>query len=141
MKAPGLRARRLRVSQKAPPVREAGHDVYDFRNPGPGDHGFGWRQCATPEQLKDPRAFRDEVLAHPVAAAAFAKDMGALTRADATVLVLPCGRSAHLELGIATGALQTTIVLLDDPISEPELMYLACNRMCVSIEEVVEALR
>ena len=122
-------------------LREAGHDVYDFRNPAPGDTGFGWRQCATPEQLKDPRAFRDEVLTHPIALAGFAKDMDALREADATVLVLPCGRSAHLDARLGrSGALQMTIVLLDDPMSEPELMYLACNRMCVTIEEVVEAL-
>ena len=23
-------------------LREAGHDVYDFRNPRPGDKGFAW---------------------------------------------------------------------------------------------------
>lgn len=43
-------------------LRATGHDVYDFRNPTPGDHGFDWRQCATSKQLQDPRAFRDEVL-------------------------------------------------------------------------------
>lgn len=117
-------------------LRDDGHDVYDFRNPAPGDTGFGWRQCATPEQLKDPRAFRDEVLTHDVARAGFAKDMNALKSADATVLVLPCGRSAHLELGYATGAAQRTIVLLDDPISEPELMYLACTAIATSLDEV-----
>ena len=121
-------------------LREAGHQVYDFRNPAPGDTGFGWRQCATPEQLKDPARFRDEVLTHPIARAEFEKDMFALRYADATVLVLPCGRSAHLELGFAIGDSQRTIVLLDDPMSEPELMYLACSKLCVSIAEVVEAL-
>lgn len=118
-------------------IREAGHDVYDFKNPGPGEHGFGWRQCATSEQLKDPRRFRDEVLTHPVAGRGFAKDMRALMAAEATVLVLPCGRSAHLELGYATGAGQRTIVLLDDPMSEPELMYLMNWRICVSLPEVL----
>lgn len=122
-------------------LRDAGHTVYDFRNPAPGDIGFGWRQCATPEQVKDPRAFRDEVLTHPVARAGFEKDMTALRDADATVLVLPCGRSAHLELGWAAGAGQRTIVLLDDPMSEPELMYLACSDICLSIADVVQALR
>lgn len=122
-------------------LREAGHGVYDFRNPEPGDHGFGWRQCASPEQLKDPTRFRDEVLTHPIARAGFAKDMGALMGADATVLVLPCGRSAHLELGWATGAQQRTIVLLDDPMSEPELMYLACTHIAVSFGEVVALLK
>lgn len=121
-------------------LRDVGHDVYDFRNPSPGDNGFGWRQCARPEQLKDPKSFRDDVLTHPVAHASFAKDMVALSGADATVLVLPCGRSAHLELGWATGARQRTIVLLDDPISEPELMYLACTSIAVSFDEVLAML-
>lgn len=76
-----------------------------------------------------------------MARAGFLKDMNALTAADATVLVLPCGRSAHLELGYAIGAKQKTLVLLDDPISEPELMYLACSHMCVTLNEVIEALR
>jgi len=118
-------------------LRAEGHDVYDFRNPAPGDTGFGWRQCATPEQLKDPRRFRDEVLTHPIARAAFQKDMGALRAADLTVLVLPCGRSAHLELGWGARNAQS-IVLLDDPISEPELMYLECSAICVTISEVIE---
>lgn len=122
-------------------LRAAGHDVYDFRNPEPGDTGFGWRQCATPEQLTDPRRFRDEVLTHPIARAGFAKDMNALKAADATVLVLPCGRSAHLELGFAEGSGQDTFVLLDDPMSEPELMYLMNTQICTSLAEVVEYLR
>jgi hypothetical protein len=119
----------------------AGHDVYDFRNPAPGDTGFGWRQCATPEELRDPRSFRDVVLKHPIARSAFQKDMNALACAAATVLVLPCGRSAHLELGWAAGVGQKTIVLLDDPMSEPELMYLMNTAICVSLEEVIDALR
>lgn len=121
-------------------LRENGHDVYDFRNPAPGNNGFGWRQCATEAQLKDPRAFRDDVLTHPVALAGFELDMAALRGADATVLVLPCGRSAHLELGWSTGAGQRTVVLLDDPMSEPELMYLMNTIICVSIDEVLSSL-
>lgn len=119
-------------------LRSAGHEVYDFRNPAPGDNGFSWRQCATADQLKDPRRFRDEVLVSDVAQAGFAKDMNALRAAEVTVLVLPCGRSAHLELGWGARNAKS-IVLLDDPISEPELMYLACDYIAVSIEEVVES--
>lgn len=121
-------------------LRADGHDVYDFRNPEPGDQGFSWRQCATPEQLKDPRAFRRDVLTHPIARAGFEKDMAALRSADATVLVLPCGRSAHLELGWAVGAGQRTVVLLDDPMSEPELMYLMNTYVAVGIHDVLEHL-
>lgn len=121
-------------------LREDGHAVYDFRNPEPGNTGFSWRQCASPEQLIDGRRFRDEVLTHPAARAAFALDMNALRNAEATVLVLPCGRSAHLELGYATGAGQRTLVLLDEPMSEPELMYLMNSQICVSLDEILETL-
>lgn len=122
-------------------LRKEGHEVYDFRNPAPGDHGFSWTQIVGDDRaaLKDARRFRDEVLTHPIAQAAFDKDMGALRDADATVIVLPCGRSAHLELGWGARNARS-VVLLDDPMSEPELMYLACNTICVSIEEVVHAL-
>lgn len=121
-------------------LRNVGHIVYDFRNPAEGDHGFGWRQCATQAQIKNPRAFRDEVLTHPIARAGFNQDMTALREAEVTVLVLPCGRSAHLEVGYAVGAKQRTIVLLDDPLSEPELMYLACTDLCTTLGEVIESI-
>jgi hypothetical protein len=122
-------------------LRAANHVVYDFRHPAPGDTGFAWSSCSPdPEALKDPRLFRDEILLHPLCQRGFDLDMGALRAADATVLVLPCGRSAHLELGFAAGAGQKTIVLLDDPMSNPELMYMACSKICVSISEVVTAL-
>jgi hypothetical protein len=129
-------------------LRKEGHEVYDFRNPEPGDHGFSWTQVLprNPDlsvdrsALTDPQRFRNEVLSHPRARASFAKDMKALTEADAVVLVLPCGRSAHLELGIGIGIVvrKPTFVLLDDPMSEPELMYLACTRICITFEEVAE---
>jgi hypothetical protein len=122
-------------------LRAHGHDVYDFRNPAPGNTGFSLRSCATDEQLRDARRFRDEVLTSDTAQRGFQLDMEALRYADATVLVLPCGRSAHLELGYAVGAGQGTIVLLDDPMSEPELMYLMCGRICTTVDEVVLALR
>lgn len=119
-------------------LRDVGHEVYDFRNPEPGDHGFSWTQCAlTPEHLKDPKLFRDKVLAHPIARSGFNKDMNALAAANTTVLVLPCGRSAHLELGWAAGRGQRTVVLLDDPMSEPELMYLMNTAICTTMAEVL----
>lgn len=122
-------------------LRAEGHEVYDFRHPGPGEEGFGWRFVTTdPAALKDARRFRDEVLPHPSCKKGFDLDMNALRAADATVCVLPCGRSAHLELGYAIGDGQLTIALLDEPMSEPELMYLACSYICVNVAEVVSVI-
>lgn len=122
-------------------IQEAGYNVYDFRNPIPGNYGFSWRECGTEEELKDPSVYRDKILESEPAKRGFAYDMSALQRAYATVLVLPCGRSAHLELGYAVGMRQRTIVLLDTPLSEPELMYKMVDRICVNMSEVLGALR
>jgi hypothetical protein len=121
-------------------IRGIGMEVYDFRHPSEGDYGFSWSQCASKDDLLSPRRFRD-VLSLAVPQAAFKKDMTALAGADVTVLVLPCGRSAHLELGWAAGHGQRTIVLFDDPISEPELMYLACTDLCIDLADVLLTLR
>ena len=59
--------------------------------------------------------------------------------ADATILVLPCGRSAHLELGYAAGLGQITGVLMNGP-DEPELMYKARSFIADSIDEVIREL-
>jgi nucleoside 2-deoxyribosyltransferase len=48
--------------------------------------------------------------------------MDALNAADVTVLVLPCGRSAHLEAGYTAGQGKPVVILLDQTF-EPELMY------------------
>ena len=53
-------------------------------------------------------------------------------------VVLPCGRSAHLELGHAVGRGKKTAVLLTD--GEPELMYRMVDHLVVSVDELLSAL-
>lgn len=59
---------------------------------------------------------------HPRAIEGYDADFAAMEKADTFVMVLPCGKSAHLELGWAIGAGKRTAILLEDPV-EPELMY------------------
>ena len=115
-----------------------GHDVYDFRNPEPGNTGFSWSGIDPGWHDWAPEKFR-AMLDHPVAAHAFGRDMAALRWCEACVLVMPCGRSAHLELGYASGAGKLTAVLLSD--GEPELMYGMIDHLCVNVDEVRLALR
>ena len=65
--------------------------------------------------------------------------MTALQDCDALVMVQPYGRSAALELGWAKGAGKRTIVMLAD--GEPELMLLMADHFCLTLDEVLEALR
>jgi len=118
-------------------LRQAGHEVYDFRNP-PQSTGFAWSEI-DPEWKSWRAADYRAKLQHPRAQEGFASDFGAMQWADVCVLVLPCGRSAHLELGWCAGAGKKTIILTRDG-EEPELMALMASSICVSIGEVIDQL-
>lgn len=117
-------------------LRHDGHDVYDFKNPLPGEHGFSWRSVTdVPPEAWTAEHFSSKVLDHEVAARGFELDMCALERASACVLVLPCGRSAHLELGYAIGRMLSIVYM--PKLEEPELMY----RMCDYVETTLDGVR
>lgn len=118
-------------------LRECGHQVYDFRNPEPGNTGFHWSEIDPEWKAWDPQLFR-QALRNPIAADGFDRDMRALTDCEVCVLVLPCGRSAHLEAGIAAGSGKSVIIFIPEP-SEPELMYSACRKIVVDTHELVFA--
>ncbi len=110
-------------------LKAAGIEAYDFRNP-PNGAGFGWGEIMPSFDIDEQSADAKEYLAaldHPRGIEGFNSDFAAMQRADTFVLVLPCGRSAHLELGWAVGAGKRTAILLDpDPDTNtitPELMY------------------
>lgn len=76
------------------------------------------------------------MIAHPRADAGFRSDFDAMQRADTFVMVLPCGKSAHLELGWAIGAGKRTVILLEDPV-EPELMYKMADYLATSLDDLM----
>jgi hypothetical protein len=101
-------------------LREMDHEVYDFRNPEAGDQGFHWLEI---DAKWESWSLAEYIagLRHPLASAGFGKDFAAMQRADACVLVLPCGRSAHLEAGWFVGNFKPLLILVEQ--IEPELMY------------------
>lgn len=118
-------------------LREADFEVYDFRNP-PGRDGFSWSAIDPEWQNWSAGEFR-RALGHPLAQAGFGADMGALAACDACVLLLPCGRSAHLELGYAVGAGKYTAIY-QTGINEPELMYRMCNLVTDNIGTLIASM-
>jgi len=115
-------------------LRREGYDVYDFRHPAPGNEGFQWAAIDPHWQTWTPAQYQ-AALEAPLAALGYAQDKLALDRADVTILLLPCGRSAHLELGYAIGRGQHTAILMREPM-EAELMYKMAERICLSTEEL-----
>ncbi len=118
-------------------LRAAGHDVYDFRDPEHGNTVFTWDEIDPDFEHWSKRQFRDS-LRHPLAKSGFASDFGGMQWCEACVMVLPCGRSASLELGWCIGTGRRSIVLLDD--GKPDLMFKLADHVCVSMDEVVSAL-
>lgn len=118
-------------------LRQRGHEVYDFRNPRPGDHGFAWSEIDPSWEGWTPWRFR-QLLDDPIAVNGFASDFAAMEWADTFVLVLPCGRSAHLEAGWAVGAGKPTALLLHEDKFEPELMYRMAALIACDLNEVAD---
>lgn len=123
-------------------LRNHGHEVYDFKNPAPGNTGFAWSSIDPDWQNWGPEGFR-EGLDHPIAQDGFGHDFRAMEWADQCVLVLPCGRSAHLEAGWFTGNGLPLTIYAPVPV-EPELMYLLAKEsaaVCTNLAEVVERVK
>jgi hypothetical protein len=130
-------------------LHAAGIDCYDFRDPE-GGTGFSWREVKS--AYDGPRIGTDGIRAkgsdwetvneylamvnHPRAIEGFNADFAAMEKADTFVMVLPCGKSAHLELGWAIGAGKRTAILLEDPV-EPELMYRMADYLAPSLFDLL----
>lgn len=112
-------------------LRANGHEVYDFKN---SSTAFGWEMIDPKWETWSSAQFV-EALVHPLAKVGFQADMDALTLCEACVLLLPCGRSAHIEAGYAAGQ-GKRLVILTDSHERPELMY-AMGRVALSDKELL----
>jgi len=116
-------------------LRGDGYDVYDFRNPE-ASTGFHWSEIDPEWEKWDTVNFRLFLMEHPLAKSGFEIDMEALKKSDAVVLVLPCGRSSHLELGWAIGAGKPGFIYQPKTEQmEPELMYRMAT-ICTDFSEL-----
>jgi len=116
-------------------LRQAGHEVFDFRNPPHGGHGFHWTEVDenAPNWTFEQYA---EGMHHPLAERQFQADAAALDWADTCVLVLPSGRSAHVEAGWMGGAGKKVVVYIPE-MQEPELMYKLFGAVVGSLEDLI----
>jgi len=132
--------RNVLQSEAVVTLRQAGHEVYDFKNPPNGVPGFAWSEI-DPDWLGwKASKYRELLTTHPIAARGYMNDFRGMEWADTCVLLLPCGRSAHLEGGWFAGRGKRLIIWTHDG-EEPELMALMANHICVSADEVLAALK
>jgi hypothetical protein len=124
-------------------LEAAGMPCYDFKNPKlPTSNRkmspFRWADITMDRDFNGGVSV-DAYLAgmkNSLARDGLRSDYSAMRQADTMVLVLPCNRSAHLELGWAVGMGKRTAILLEDPM-EPELMYGLVDYLAPSLHDLL----
>lgn len=110
-------------------LRSAGHEVYDYRT-----EGFEWSSVGM-DGVDVPYDQLRDILEHDECVRKFEQDENALDWAEALVLVLPAGRSAHTEFGYMCGRGVWTVVIWSP--SEPDLLHMMADRIVETVDEAV----
>ncbi len=122
-------------------LRSAGIECYDFRNPSLNNYGFSWKSIDTFWQEWTPKQWR-KALHHPIAQNGYLNDKTAMDKADCCLLVLPCGRSAHMEAAFMAAQNKRVYTLALEQ-TEPDLMNLLLGppeHILTSMSEMFDAL-
>lgn len=119
-------------------LRAAGHEVFLFCEREAGHFVFNagdWKgedlSSMTAKQAFHHEAFR----------AAYASDKAGLDWADTVVLVLPAGKSTHLEAGYGAGQGKDVFVYGAPVPGEYDAMYGFARAICETCDELLIALR
>lgn len=113
-------------------LRSDGHEVYDFKD----SNGFHWSEVD--ENWQDWTSDIPKYLSglnHRCAERVFNRDMRALRSCDVCVYVMPCGVSASLEAGWASGAGKPMVVYVPG-LREPDLMVKMADLVTDKIDSV-----
>jgi len=121
-------------------LRDIGHQVYDFRNPPHGPGGFTWSEIDENWQEWTKEQYKNHLLNSARASQGFTQDIRGMMWCDTCVLVLPSGRSAHLEAGWCAGAGKFVITFIPGEPEEPDLMYLLTDHIALNFNELRKVL-
>lgn len=112
-------------------LRAKGHDVFDdWFAAGPEADDY-WQKYVSDKGLTYEEALRDYAAQH-----VFNFDKFHLDRCDKVVLVLPAGKSGHLEAGYAAAAGKLEIVLAG-PVERYDVMYAFANKVHMDWESLL----
>jgi len=116
-------------------LREMGFDVFDdWYSPGPQADDY-WRDYEKIKGVSYKGALNGWAAKH-----IFEFDKAHLDRCDIGVLVMPAGKSCHLELGYMIGQGKKCYVLFDEEPERWDIMYQFANDVFFSFEELKDEL-
>lgn len=116
-------------------LREAGYDVFDdWFAAGPEADDY-WMAYEKNRGHSYSQALKGYAASH-----VFNFDKKHLDEADIGVLMLPAGKSGHLELGYMIGTGKPGFILYDEVPERFDVMYKFANDVCFSPEDLLEKL-
>ncbi|MBI4598958.1 hypothetical protein HY734_02040 [Candidatus Uhrbacteria bacterium] len=115
-------------------IRAAGHDVYYFVEKTVTKHARDLNPEDYMREYESIKNWRED----PYCREIYEQDLAGLKQSDTLLLVLPAGKSAHMEAGIAHGMGKPTILV--GSVEETESLYLAFNEWYPSIDEFIASL-
>lgn len=110
---------------------EVGIAAYDFKD----EEGFRWSEVANTPPETWGVDYMLYVLGKERSIQGFHRDFDAMKRATHCILVLPCGRSAHLEAGWMIGQGKPTAIYIPE-YDGPDLMWLMADLITESMDEL-----
>ena len=117
-------------------VMDTGHEVYcEWHCPGPDADKFWQEHC------KFFKLTYQQALDGWHAKQVFEIDLFHLDRCDTAILVLPAGKSGHLELGYIRGSKKPGYILLDKEPDRYDLMYRFGNIVTTELDEILDDIK
>jgi len=116
--------------------KSTSHEIFDsWYSPGPHADDY-WRHYEKAKGVTYKEALRDWAAKH-----IFEFDVHHLDRADVVVLIMPAGKSCHLELGWALGKGKRGYILYDKEPKRWDIMVQFCTDIFFSVDELVNELK
>jgi len=128
----------------------AGALVYNFKSSlahedgGPVPTAFSWAEIDANWQNWSQSQYISKLTHSPRAQQGFMGDFRGMEWADTCVLLMPCGRSAHIEAGYMKGRGKRLVIYYHKEEAEgfePDLMYLLADHIVVGINGLISVLR
>jgi hypothetical protein len=125
-----------RAAVVANELRSEGFNIFDDWHSQGTDADDHWARY----EKRRGRNYR-EALEGKAANHAFQFDYNHLLMCSAAVMVMPAGKSAHLELGWVLGKSKPGFILLDGEPDRFELMVKFATAICYDVEELVAEMK
>jgi nucleoside 2-deoxyribosyltransferase len=128
--------RNPKIPHLAQTLRKEGYEVFsEWHNPGP-EADMHWQEH---EKLKG--SSYKEALEGSHVENVFYYDKTYIDFSDIVIMVMPAGRSGHLELGYAAGCGKKTFILLDKEPEQYDVMPRFSDAICNNVSELIDELR